>query len=290
MTALFESAPAKINLTLEILGRRADGYHELQSLVVFARDCADRVSLDMSKPEGIAVSGPFGGMIEGDNLLAKVLTLARETEPRLKLGAFELTKNLPVASGIGGGSADAAAALRLIRRANPELAAGVDWKGLAARLGADVPVCLEGLPALMSGIGEIIEPVAVLPRMTAVLINPQAKVPVEKTARVFRHLAAPALSASPNRAEAPALAGLDAVLDYMASHRNGLTAAAMQVVPEIAGVLEALDEMDGCRVTRLSGAGPTCFAIFESSDAAEEAQAVLAETHPQWWVTRSRLG
>jgi 4-diphosphocytidyl-2-C-methyl-D-erythritol kinase len=115
-------------------------------------------------------------------------------------------------------------------------------------------------------------------------------VPADKTGQVFRQLAAAVLVNPPQHVAAPTLAGLDAVLAYMAAHRNGLTAAAVQVVPEIAGVLAALDALPGCRIARLSGAGPTCFAIFESSEAAEAAQAVLAAAHPGWWVTRSRLG
>ena len=290
MTAIFENAPAKINLTLEILGRRADGYHELRSLVVFAHGCADRVSLDLSRAPGVTVSGPFGATIEGANLVAKVLTLARETDPRLQLGGIELVKNLPVASGIGGGSADAAAALRLIRQANPDLAAHVDWPGLAARVGADVPVCLQCAPSLMSGVGEVTEPVAVFPRLAGLLVNPLVGVPADKTARVFRQLGAPALAAPVVRPPIPVLASLDAVLGYMSDHPNGLTAAATDVVPAITFVLSLLDHMPGCRIARLSGAGPTCFGIFESSEAAEAARNVLAATHPNWWVIATQLG
>ena len=290
MTAIFENAPAKINLTLEILGRRADGYHELRSLVVFAHTCADRVSLDLSKAPGVSVSGPFGATIEGANLLSKVLALLRENEPRLRLGAIALVKNLPVASGIGGGSADAAAALRLIRGANPELAGALDWAALAARVGADVPVCLESAPSLMSGVGDVTEPVAVFPRLAGVLVNPLVAVAADKTARVFRQLGAPALAAPVVRPPVPVLASLDAVLGYMLVRPNGLSGAAIEVVPEIAIVLAQVAALPGCRIARLSGAGPTCFGLFDTFDQARAAAGQLSAGRPDWWIKPARLG
>ena len=290
MAVLTENAPAKINLTLNVLGRRADGYHELTSLVVFARDVADRVILDTSRAESFSVSGPFAGSIEGQNLVLQVIAAAKVACPDLVLGAFELVKNLPVASGIGGGSADAAAALRLIQRANSDLAATIDWPALAARAGADVPVCLACHPAMMSGAGETLRPVAILPRLTAVLVNPMAEVPRNKTAQVFAALAAKPLAADTMAAQVPILAGRDAVLEYMAGEPNSLTAAACAVVPEIVTVLAALDSLPACRMARLSGAGPTCFGIFDHSGSAEDAVHELRARYPHWWVARSNLG
>lgn len=290
MPLLTEHAPAKINLTLNILGRRADGYHELSSLVVFARDVADRINLDTSRPGGLSVSGPFAGSIEGQNLVAKAIAAIRLAHPGAVLGAFELVKNLPVAAGIGGGSADAAATLRLIQRANPELAATIDWFALAARLGADVPVCLQCQPAMMSGIGETLRPVAVLPRLTAIVANPMAGVLDNKTAQVFAALAAPPLAVDKTASPVPVLAGREAVIDYMLGEPNSLTAAACSVVPVIATVLAALVALPGCRIARLSGAGPTCFGLFDHADGADEAAHELRNRYPAWWVARSSLG
>lgn len=289
MPLLTEQAPAKINLTLNILGRRHDGYHELSSLVVFARDVADRVILDTSRPDSLSVSGPFAGLIEDQNLVAKAIAAVKVAHPGVLLGAFELVKNLPVASGVGGGSADAAAALRLIQRANPELSATVDWLSLAARMGADVPVCLQCQPAMMSGIGETLRPVAVLPRLTAVLVNPMADVPTNKTAQVFAALGAPPLAVD-KKLPVPVLAGREAVIDYMWGEPNSLTAAACSVVPVIATVLAALAAMPGCRIARLSGAGPTCFGLFDHTDGADEAAHELRNRYPAWWIARSSLG
>ena len=170
MTVITESARAKVNLTLEIVGRRPDGYHELKSLVAFA-DLADRLILDSDAGPAVTVSGPFAGEIAGENLLAATLRLIAAREPRLRLGAVHLEKAIPVAAGLGGGSADAAALLRAVRLANPEYAAAVDWPGLAARLGADVPVCLESRAAWVFGKGEDVVPLAAqLPTLHAVLV------------------------------------------------------------------------------------------------------------------------
>jgi 4-diphosphocytidyl-2-C-methyl-D-erythritol kinase len=186
-----ETAPAKINLTLTVRGRRPDGYHDLESLVTFADACADtcdRVTLVPGPESRVTTSGPFAAQIEGENLLARVLALLSSLRPELRLGAVELEKNLPVAAGLGGGSADAAALLRAVRRANPDRAAAVPWHEIAARLGADVPVCLQGTPALISGVGERVQPLsAPLPAMAAVLVNPRQPL---ATAQVFRALAA----------------------------------------------------------------------------------------------------
>ena len=168
-----EIARAKVNLTLSVLGRRSDGYHDIESLVTFA-DIGDLVTFHPGPDCRITTSGPFAPEIEGPNLLEKTLSLLRELDPGLVLGAVELEKNLPVAAGLGGGSADAAALLRAVRAANPERAGRIDWHRLAARLGADVPVCLAGVPALIRGIGDRIEPLAhKLPPLACVLVNPR---------------------------------------------------------------------------------------------------------------------
>ena len=177
-----EIARAKVNLTLSVLGRRSDGYHDIESLVTFA-DIGDLVTFHPGPDWRITTSGPFAPEIEGSNLLERTLSLLRELDPGLVLGAVELEKNLPVAAGLGGGSADAAALLRAVRAANPARAGRIDWHRLATRLGADVPVCLAGVPALIRGIGDRVEPLAhQLPPLAAVLANP--RVPLA-TAHVF---------------------------------------------------------------------------------------------------------
>jgi 4-diphosphocytidyl-2-C-methyl-D-erythritol kinase len=200
-----ELARAKVNLTLTVHGRRADGYHELESLVTFA-GVHDVVTLVPGAAGPVAVAGPFAGYISGENLLVKALALLRRADPGLRLGPVRLEKNLPVAAGLGGGSADAAALLRAVRRANPQRAADIPWLEIAARLGADVPACFGDRPALVFGVGHDIVPMESLPPMHAVLVNPGVPLP---TARVFAELkAGPAPSAS-SRPSLPELPGFE---------------------------------------------------------------------------------
>jgi 4-diphosphocytidyl-2-C-methyl-D-erythritol kinase len=183
MTIVREFAPAKVNLTLEVLGRRADGYHELNSLVAFA-SVGDHVTLDTSKPVGTSVTGPFGMTIAGANLIDVTLAKLAAAEPRLQLGHVTLEKQLPIAAGIGGGSADAAAVLRAVRRVNPALVDAVDWNAIAVSLGADVPVCLASRLSWMRGLGERVLPLeaAEAINLPALIVNPLAPVPADKTA------------------------------------------------------------------------------------------------------------
>lgn len=275
-----ELARAKVNLTLQVLGRRPDGYHELASLVAFA-SCGDVVTLDAGKPVNVTVGGPFGGSLASEYLIGNTLQLLAEREPKLTLGAVHLEKRLPVAAGIAGGSADAAAVLRAVRRANAELTHAVDWASVAARLGADVPVCVANRLSFMRGIGERVE---LLPALTeplaAVLVNPQVAVADDKTARVFRALAAAPLSAGAVE-ETPELKTVSDVMAEMRRTGNALEAAARSVMPVIDDVLEALRALDGCRVAAMSGAGPTCFALVED---AEAAAAQLRAQKRDWWV------
>ncbi len=285
-----ETAPAKINLTLTVLGRRADGYHEIESLVAFA-DAGDRVTLRPDAGCGVTTSGPFAGDILGTNLLERTLTLLRERDPALRLGAVHLEKNLPVAAGLGGGSADAAALLRAVRRANPERAAAIAWQEVAARLGADVPVCLVAKAALITGIGDRVEPLsdsAGLPPMAALLVNPRLPL---ATADVYG-----ALGASPvgtGRAPTappgpfPDLAGLVA---FMQLHGNDLEPAAVRLLPAIAEVKTALAALPGCRIAALSGSGPTCYGVFATRSECEAAARLLARSRPGWWIAAVGLG
>jgi len=279
-----ETAPAKINLALTVRGRRPDGYHEIESLVTFA-DAGDRVTFRSGPECRVTLSGPFAGDIAGQNLLERALLLLRDRDPGLQLGAVHLEKNLPVAAGLGGGSADAAALLRAVRRANPERAGVVAWHEVAARLGADVPVCLAARAALIWGIGDRVEPLPTgsLPAMAAVLVNPRMPL---ATAQVYQALAAPPVPA--DHAAAPALPGpfpeLASLVDVMRARGNDLEAAATRLLPAIATIKGALAALPGCRVAALSGSGPTCFGVFATRQEADDAAALLAQSRPDWWI------
>lgn len=291
-----EFAPAKVNLTLRVLGRRDDGTHELESLVTFA-GVGDRVTLHPDTACAVTVEGPFAAEIAGENLLTRTLALLREMDPALRLGRAELTKTLPVAAGLGGGSADAGALLRAVRRVNPERAAAIDWVGIAVRLGADVAVCLHGRPALMRGRGEILHAVADSSEgagsgIAVVLANP--RVPLS-TAQVFGALQAPRLDRAPSdvapqRApQAGPFAGLNDLLGYMRARGNDLEPPALRQLPMIAEVKAALAAQSGCRLAAMSGSGPTCFGLFASAGAAERAALALRTAQPGWWVVATVL-
>lgn len=286
-------APAKINLSLRILGRRADGYHELDSLVAFA-GVGDQLTLLPGAESGIAISGPFaeGLSVAADNLVLKAEVALRDQVPGLRSGRFLLVKRLPVASGIGGGSADAAAALRLLARLNGLPPDAPALYAAAARIGADVPVCLAAKTRIMQGIGERLGSPLRLPRLFALLVNPGVAV---ETAAVFRNLGlqpgeaairpAPATDASwQGHASAPS------VIEALAATRNDLEAPARGATPVIADVLELLAELPGCRLARMSGSGATCFALFDDCRASTVAARTLARRQPGWWIKPTVLG
>ena len=281
-----ELAPAKINLSLRVRGRRPDGYHELESLVVFAT-VGDRVTLHQGEAFALTVTGPFAAALDSDNLVATAVRRAQAADPHLRTGAFHLEKNLPVAAGLGGGSSDAAAALRALRRANPDRAKMLDWSALAAGLGADVPVCLAGRPALMRGIGEQLHFVARMPEAAIVLVNP--RVPLG-SGEVFRALGAeplraPKVSSTPP----PDFAGLGDLISYLQSSANDLEVPAKILCPEIVRVEAALASQPAARLVRMSGSGPTCFALFASRAEADDAAAVITRHEPGWWVMASEI-
>ena len=286
---LTDRARAKVNLSLDILGRRPDGYHELESLVAFA-DVADVLTLDPAAPFGMTVSGPFAAALVGhDNLAMRALQLAHGADPLLRLGALHLEKHLPVAAGIGGGSADAAAALRLVGALNPERAASIDWMTLAARLGADVPVCVVSALSTMTGVGDKVTPLAPLRApLPALLVNPMTDVPPNKTAAIFKALAAAPLRSQLRPAKSwPS--DWDGLLAALSAASNDLQGPASEVMPAVTHVLSALRALPGVRLTRLSGAGPTCFALLDTAAEAERARVTLAGQHPEWWIVATAL-
>jgi 4-diphosphocytidyl-2-C-methyl-D-erythritol kinase len=282
---LTERAPAKVNLTLRVLGRRADGYHELESLVAFTA-AGDEVSYEPEATSGTVTAGPFAAEIVGDNLIDRVCALVRERLPALSLGRVTLEKRLPVAAGMGGGSADAAALLRLLQRAHPDVAALPDLHALALRLGADVPVCLAARSALMTGVGERLMPVAPLPEAALLLVNP--RVPLA-TAEVFA-----ALAAAPVRTTTePRLPGPFLSVDDLAAHvravGNDLAVPAARLQPVIEDVLAALGRSTECLVAAQTGSGPTCFGLFSRLEHAEAARDVIARARSDWWLCPTTL-
>ncbi len=280
---LVEKASAKINLTLRVIGRRADGYHELESLVVFA-DFGDILRLQTSQ-DRLEITGPFANNTgaAADNLVFKAVAAIRGRIPDVKAGHFLLEKNVPVAAGLGGGSADAAAALRLIARTNG-LAIDDPRLFLAARaVGADVPVCLDPRPRIMRGIGELLSDPLDLPSLPAVLVNPG--VPLA-TRDVFGKFAGGQRGS--DIVNVPR--AIDGLIEFLERHGNDLTAAATACEPVIAEVLAALGALPGVKLARMSGSGPTCFAIFGSRGEATVASQRLAKEHKNWWVQPTTLG
>ena len=291
-TALLEKAPAKVNLSLRIGNRRPDGYHELESLVVFAQ-VADALSFTPARVLALSVRGPTAAAAGeiADNLVLKAAHALADRVAGLKLGRFALSKRLPVAAGLGGGSSDAAAALRLLARAN-RLARNDSRVMQAARaVGADVPVCLDPRPRLMRGIGDILSDPIRLPRLPAVLANPGVAVATKDVFGLLHRTCRSAPTASPlSSVECAARAGHAAFLAQLAMDRNDLEAPAIALQPAIAGVLMALSHSQDCRVARMSGSGATCFGLFASARAAAAAARRLRSQHSSWWIRATALG
>jgi 4-diphosphocytidyl-2-C-methyl-D-erythritol kinase len=284
--AIIEFARAKINLTLKVLGRRPDGYHELDSLVTFA-EIADQLTFDPDAEPHFAVDGPFASEIVGENLVQRALWVLHGLDSTLRLGAVRLRKNLPVAAGVGGGSADAAALLRAVRRANPLLSAEIPWFEIAARLGADVPVCFDGRPARMRGVGDRIDPISNVPALNVVLINPRLPL---STRDVFKALDASSLSREHESSAGPvAFASQAALLHIISSDGNDLEGPATALLPEIGQIKSALTALPGCLLASMSGSGPTCFGLFDKAAQARAAAETLSRERPGWWVVGTRL-
>jgi len=283
-----ERARAKVNLTLRILGKRPDGYHELSSLVAFA-DISDVVEITLNEAAEFSVTGQFAGALSRtDNLVMRAVEAFSYVWPGARDAAFKLCKQLPVAAGLGGGSADAAAVLRLLVRASPQSVSPDEIARIAAELGSDVPVCMKSRAAIMRGRGEHVCPVTDFPALPAVLVNPAISL---STAEVFAALGAGPLT-SDTEAEKPALPAFttpDDVIGCMEETGNDLQAAAIGIAPAIGGALSSLEQMQGCALARMSGSGPTCFGIFRSGASADAAARILAGTHPEWWVRKSIL-
>ena len=287
--AVAMAAPAKINLYLHVTGRRADGYHELDSLVMFA-SVGDALTVTETPGGGrptLTLDGPFAGVLKDEapesNLVIRAVNALADHLGRAPEVAVTLTKGLPVASGIGGGSADAAACLRALATLWSVPLNDPALIGLAAGLGADVPVCLTSCAAYFGGIGERLDAAPLLPACPALLVNPGVAVP---TPAVFRARTGPFSAAA--RLDRPP-ESVQALAAVLAARRNDLTEAAIAVASEIAAVLAALDASRDVLLSRLSGSGATCFALYPDDQAAAFAGAALSAAHPEWWVRACRL-
>lgn len=282
---LVESAPAKINLTLRVLGRREDGYHELESLVAFT-DISDTISLRPRAGAALDITGPYAGACGplADNLVFKAVVALRERVGNITAGRFLLDKRIPVAAGIGGGSADAAAALRLMARANRIAKDDPRLASAALDVGADVPVCLESRARIMRGVGDLLSAPLPVPAMPAVLVNPN--VPVA-TRDVF---AAFAGSKKTDKYLRNVPAQFDPMMWFLNEHGNDLTQAAIACAPVITDVLIALRALPAVQLVRMSGSGPTCFALFRSPGEALAAARRLQAERKDWWVSATTIG
>jgi 4-diphosphocytidyl-2-C-methyl-D-erythritol kinase len=277
---LRETARAKINLNLRVVGGRPDGYHDLESLVTFA-DFGDELTLSPGEETSVDVTGRFawnsGATV--DNLVVKA---ARALG--LPAGRFTLEKHIPLAAGLGGGSADAAAALRLLAQANGLKPDDHRLMEAARTGGADVPVCLESKSRIIRGLGDRLEVPMALPELHAVLVNPGVALP---TADVFASF----------RGDEPSNMPVDhvplergALVAWLAARGNCLTRAAISRVGAITEVLDAIGELPGCRLTRMTGSGATCFGLFDDALCAEGAATQLSQAHANWWIRPVRLG
>jgi 4-diphosphocytidyl-2-C-methyl-D-erythritol kinase len=275
-------AAAKINLALHVTGRRGDGYHLLDSAVMFAADAGDQLSVAAAGEMGLTITGSFSEGLEADasNLVLKAAeALDKASGGRLQPCHITLEKHLPVASGIGGGSADAAAALNALLAFNQIELPADQLAAIALELGADVPVCLTSTACRMGGIGEEIEPWSNAPDIHAVLVNPRVAV---STAAIFKALALrPGQSAGTGMGEMPPASQC---LDWLAGCRNDLQPAACALQPVIGEVLDVIADLDGCRLARMSGSGATCFGLFDNAGTAGVAAERLREAYPSWWV------
>ena len=283
-TETIEAAPAKINLALHVTGQRADGYHLLETLVTFT-EAGDTIRIRDADADSFSISGPFGDLLRagdgGDNLVTRARDLLRDAlastgQPAPPV-AIHLEKNLPVASGIGGGSADAAATLRgLLRHWRAGIAPDA-LASMALTLGADVPMCLESRSLIARGIGEDIEPLTDLPELVMVLANPLKAV---STPEIFRRLQ------TKTNAPLPASATIG-WMDFLAQSRNDLQPSAQALLPEIGEIIGLLSQ-EGAALVRMSGSGATCFGIFHSLEAAKKAETSLRKKRPGWYFQATR--
>lgn len=265
---LTEVARAKVNLCLHVTGRRGDGMHLLDSIVVFP-ELGDAITAAPSENLSLEIDGPFGRALGGENLILQAARLMGVT------AKLRLTKNLPIASGIGGGSADAAASLRLLSKltgtAIPPILELVS-------LGADVPVCVSQKPTRMEGVGDVLSPLPALPAFWILLVNAGQAV---NTAEVFANLQS---RENPGLNIPPAFSSFQDLVIFLSNQRNDMQQAAVSTCPEIGEVLSAITGTQECAFVRMSGSGGTCFGLYGTQAAADAAAMHIRSTHPNWWA------
>lgn len=273
----FELARAKVNLCLHVTGQREDGMHLLDSIVVFP-DVGDELQAEPSQALALAIDGPFGANLDDgdDNLIIRAARMLSNQGARLRL-----RKNLPVASGIGGGSADAAACIRLLSNMWDVDIPSVER---LANLGADVPVCLAQVSVRMSGIGENLTPLPNLPSFWIVLVNVGQGV---ETGAVFKAMTSrdnASMSSIPEDFKSS-----EALFEFLRAQRNDMQASAIEICPAIADALEALEATDKCALARMSGSGGTCFGLYATNDDALAASRAISANNPDWWVVSAQV-
>lgn len=284
MTGVIVNAPAKVNLALHVTAHRADGYHEIETLAVFA-ETGDRVIAKPANEDSFFVTGPFGSVLaaEPGNLVLRARDALRQAAQAAGLPApavrLHLEKNLPVASGIGGGSADAAAALIALSHIW-RLPAATDLSAIGLTLGADVPMCLASQPLQAGGIGESIRPLQLSAPLHAILVNPGVAVATREVFAALKNRANPAMPPIPPQGVS---------IDWLAGQRNDLQGPAMQSFPVIGSALGEIAACEGVRLARMSGSGATCFGLFDNGEAAQAAAAAISRRHAGWWCVATRL-
>lgn len=283
-----ERARAKVNLTLRVLGKRPDGFHEIESLAAFA-DVCDVIEITHSAHSSLSLCGPFASSLGDDeNIVLRALKAFNDDVGGIPDIDCRVRKAIPVAAGLGGGSADAAAALRLFSRVNTDCVSASRLQSLAAAIGSDVAVCLASSAAMMRGRGERTKLLEGFPALPAVLVNPGVAL---STADVYAALSADSIgeSISQDGGDVPEFASRRDVVDYMVSHGNDLESAAIGLQPVVGEVLQEVSNHKGCLIAQMSGSGPTCFGIFDTGACADQAAHALAEQHPDWWVRKTIL-
>ena len=285
MTPIEETAFAKINLDLRICGRRTDGYHDLDSIVVFA-DMGDRLTFEPADRLALSIEGPFGGELSNgdDNLVLRAAKALANLAGRAADVRITLEKCLPIASGIGGGSADAAATLRGLTRLWNLPLGHADLVPLACKLGADVPACLEASAIRMEGIGDRLIPISLPVRPPVLLVNPGIAL---STPDVFRGLEVHSGTRDPSRHS-----GLRTELSFrtqLEDSVNDLETPAIRMAPVIGEVLAGMRRQTGCALARMSGSGATCFALFDSIAERDHAASALSGAHSDWWVVGTNI-
>jgi 4-diphosphocytidyl-2-C-methyl-D-erythritol kinase len=282
--AFSEFAPAKVNLALHVTGRRSDGYHLLDSVVVFLA-MGDRLHVAPAEHVTLAVTGPQGPGVPvyGNLVLEAAAALAHAAGKPCPGASLTLDKHIPAAAGLGGGSSDAAAALRALNRLWGIGLDTAELMRLGERIGADVPVCVAPSAVRMAGIGECVTPLPALPDLHVLLVNPGCSLATAAVFAGLRHPDNPGLPELPGQWR-----GLAHLVDYLAACRNDLAAPAIAAAPAIQEVLAALAAEPRCLLARMSGSGATCFGLFATAEDAARASAGVARSHPAWWVAAAR--